>query len=204
MVLNHYDAYSKFVSSRGPRRTELVKGYSIKRHTARVKAILFVALSFASFAFANEAADDEADTAAIHHTIADLNWLAMRSSPFTADANVAEELGHLPRVPYWRSSAYSVLWAGPPTVTISKEPWGEATITFPGFSSFPEVSAHPIPIPKITSGAIRYITPDVALVEGTWTSEGDGVATRTVPLLFVMKREADKWKIASIRTLASP
>jgi hypothetical protein len=166
-----------------------------------VKAILFVALTFASLAFANEAADEEVDTAAIHRTIADLNWLAMRSNPFTADANIFEELGHLPRVPSWRSSAYSVLWAGPPTVTISKEPWGEATINFPGLSTSLEVSAYPIPTPKITSGAIRFITADVAIVEGTWTS--DGVATRTVPLLFVMKREGDKWKIASIRALAA-
>jgi hypothetical protein len=163
-----------------PGNAEPVKGSSINRHTVRVKAILFVALSFASFAFANEAPDDEADTAAIHRTIAELNGFAAH---FTADANVAVELGHLPRVSFSGDSVYSKIWPAQPTVSISKEPWGEATVNFPGMLTFPDfASVFAIPIPKITSGAIRFITPDVALVEGTWTSEGDGVATE--PCLF--------------------
>jgi len=47
--------------------------------------------------------------------------------------------------------------------------------------------------PRFVSTTIRFITPDVALVDGTW---------QTVPLLFVMKKEENDWKIASLRTLA--
>jgi hypothetical protein len=68
-----------------------------------------------------------------------------------------------------------------PNVTISHEPWGEATINLMS--------------PGILIATIRFITPDVALADGT---------THTIPLLFVMKREGENWKIASVYVLASP
>ena len=85
-----------------------------------------------------------------------------------------------------------------PVVTISKEPWGEVTIDFPATLSLPPMN---IVAPRIVSGAIRFITPDVALAEGDWIYD-DGVVMRSVPLLFVMKREGEDWKIASLRVLA--
>jgi hypothetical protein len=85
-----------------------------------------------------------------------------------------------------------------PTVTTSHEVWGEAAINFPGVGSitFEEVN------PQIVSGAIRFITPDVALADGACRYNDDSAATQSTPLLFVMKREGGDWKIASLRVLA--
>ena len=73
------------------------------------------------------------------------------------------------------------------TVTISHEPWGEATINLPGRES---------------RTSIAFITADVALAEGACTYEDDHSGSQTTPLLFVMKKEGDGWKIAFIRVLA--
>ena len=83
-------------------------------------------------------------------------------------------------------------------VIISHEPWGEATINFPGIGSITSVE---ILNPQITASAIRFITPDVALADGACTYKDDGTTTQTTPLLFVLKREGDDWKIASLRLL---
>jgi hypothetical protein len=70
-------------------------------------------------------------------------------------------------------------------VTISHEPWGEADF---GLSN-------------TLWSQIVFISADVALSEGACTyEEGDG-STRRKPLLFVLKREAGVWKIASLRML---
>jgi len=71
-----------------------------------------------------------------------------------------------------------------PTVTISHQPWGEATI---------QLSGHP---------SITFITPEVALAEGACAYEGQQGKQETMPLLFVMKKDGDDWKIAAIRVLA--
>lgn len=55
-----------------------------------------------------------------------------------------------------------------------------------------EVSA-----PAIVSRSIRFITSDVAMVDAALTQTG--VAPRSIPILFVMKREDASWKIASVR-----
>jgi hypothetical protein len=68
-----------------------------------------------------------------------------------------------------------------PSVTISHEPLGEATINLTS--------------PGILIATIRFITQDVALADGT---------AQTTPLLFVMKREGANWKIESAYVLASP
>jgi len=169
------------------------------RHNASVKAILCVPLFFAAYAYADQASD----RVAIDRTIAAMNNLPQRGALFTQDADASSELARLPKI-------RPVAILGPaadadplprthqPTVTISKEPWGEATVNFPGTVSLPPLN---ILNPRIVSGAIRFITPDVALAEGAWIYD-DGVVMRSVPLLFVMKREADAWKIASLRVLA--
>lgn len=170
------------------------------RHQASVKAILCLPLAFASFAYA----DEVADRVAIDHTIAALNDLPRRAALFTQDADASSELARLPKVrPFLvlRSAADAEPSppADSPTVTISKDPWGEATINFPGTASLPPAN---ILAPRIASGYIRFITPDVALADGAWIYD-DGVVMRSVPLLFVMKREGNNWKIASLRVLAS-
>jgi hypothetical protein len=89
---------------------------------------------------------------------------------FTSDSDASPVLDRLRKLKGW-------------SVTISHEPLGEATINRP--------------TPRIVSGGVRFITVDVALVEGTCSYE-DGT---TMPLLFVMKKEGDDWKIASLRVL---
>jgi len=179
-----------------------------------VKAILCFPLLFASYA----AADEAADRVAIDRTITALKEVSQRGSLFTRDADASAELGRLPSVKLLSfpilapvGDAASLPRTGTPTVTISKEPWGEVTINFPwmvalppGMRDLPSMASVPlaeIPDSKIATGAIRFITPDVALADAEWTYK-DGVTTESVPLLFVMKREDGDWKIASLRVPA--
>jgi hypothetical protein len=171
------------------------------RHYPRVKAVLYLPLFFAAYASADEAAD----RVAIGRAIATLNELPQRAALFTEDASASFELERL-----WKGVplAFRILepsrdpvslpQAERPTVTISHEPWGEATINLPGMGSLPALE---ILNPRIVSRTIRFITPDVALADGAWTYK-DGATTQTIPLLFVMKKEEGNWKIASLRLLA--
>ena len=95
------------------------------RHYAGVKAILCLPLFFVACASADEAAD----RVAIGRAIATLNELPRPTALFTEDANASTELEWLPKVNplAFRMAAFR----NRPTVTISHEPWGEATINFP-------------------------------------------------------------------------
>jgi hypothetical protein len=150
-----------------------------------MKAIPWLALCFASFALADEAAD----RMVICRTIAALNELPRRTVLFTGDANASSELERLPKV-----AARTFGTASGATVTISHEPMGEATIHLPDTLE--------ILNPRIACGTLRFITPEVALADASWTYQGEGAATQTVPLLFVMKKEGADWKIAALRILA--
>ena len=169
-----------------PANTPL-KGAAASRHSAGVKTILCLVLLFAPYA----AADETADRAAIRHTIARLNELPRHPSLFTADSDAPSELERLPKA---ATQVIHSLRSGHLTVTISHEPWGEATFDFP-------VALH-ILKPRIVCGAIRLITADVALAEGTWSDRNFGAPIQTIPLLFVMKKEGDAWKIAALRMVA--
>ena len=70
-----------------------------------------------------------------------------------------------------------------PSVDISHEPWGEATITLP--------PSHPV----IVIHGIRFVTPDVALIEAT---------NGSLPVLIVMKKEGEGWRLISQHVLAQP
>ena len=170
------------------------------RHWAGMKSVLCLPLLLASYA----SADEGADRLSIDRAIAALNELPQRPALFTGDA-----FSEFDRLPNTKTGAFRVLGSQEdpaslapidhPMVVISHEPWGEATITFPGASSHPAVE---MLNPRIASAVSRFITSDVALTEGTWTYKNDGGTTQTVPLLFVMKKEGDSWKIASLRVLA--
>jgi hypothetical protein len=162
---------------------------------------LCVPLLFVSYALADEAAD----RVAIDRAVAALNEPPRRTALFTQDTDASSELARLPRVrplsppiPQLPGDPASLPRTDSPTVTISKEPWGEATINFLGMPPLPTAN---ILAPRIASGNIRFVTPDVALVEGAWIYD-DRAVMRSVPLLFVMKREGENWKIASLRVLA--
>jgi hypothetical protein len=170
------------------------------RHDASVKAILCLGFLVAAYAYADEATD----RLAINRTVAALNDFPQRAALFAQDSDAPSELARLPAVRPWSSplprlpgDPALVPPADGPTVTISKDPWGEATINFPVLLPRAGILA-----PRIASGHIRFITPDVALADGDCLYD-DGVVMRSVPLLFVMKREGENWKIASLRVLAA-
>jgi hypothetical protein len=66
----------------------------------------------------------------------------------------------------------------------SKEPWSEATA------------------PRMAIQSIRFVTPDVALVDAADTQYGSVILARRIPVLLVMKKEGADWRIASLRVLA--
>jgi hypothetical protein len=63
------------------------------------------------------------------------------------------------------------------------EPWTELTV------------------PRVVSGRIRFITADVAIVDGASTIRGAVTLTPSVPLLFVMKKSGVEWRITTVRVL---
>jgi hypothetical protein len=153
-----------------------------------MKTLLCVLLLFAPHALADEAAE----RIAIGRAIRTLNESSQHSALFT-DGRAYSEFELLRRA---HPLAFRIIGpadpevmarTGDPTVTISHEPWGEATINLPRRESRP---------------SIAFITPDVALAEGVYTYEDDHATKQTMPLLIVMKKEGDDWKIASIRALA--
>ena len=146
-------------------------------------------------------ADDIADRVSIDRVIAALNEVPVSPQLFTTDAS--SELGRLPKVSArnLRPQGAVPQRAGGPTVVISHEPWGEATIDFRGRSAAaPQME---VLNPRITNSAARFVTPDVAVVDGTWLYRGSTGARQTIPLFFVMKRDGSSWKIAALRVLES-
>jgi hypothetical protein len=166
-----------------------------------MKALLWLPLLAGACAWADEAAD----RAAISRVIGALNETPQRAELFTADADgrsVPDQLRGKRLLYRVRWPAGNPMPSSPsdhPTVTISHEVWGEAAINFPGVDS---ITFEEMVNPRIVSGAMRFITPDVALANGACRYNGDSAATQSTPLLFVMKREGGDWKIASLRVLA--
>jgi hypothetical protein len=154
----------------------------MEQHYAGMKAILCLPLFLASCAWADEAAD----RAAIARVIASLNEQPWPAAQVTESAAASSELAHV-----WKLRPLLIGTPGAPTVTVSHEPWGEATIDFPSLEGR---------LPRIVGGAVRFVTPDVALADGAWAFP-DGITTPQ-PLLFVMKKVGDDWKLASVRLLA--
>jgi len=146
-----------------------------------MKAILCLPLLFAAFAYA----DEVADRAAIARAIDALNEIPSRIADVTESPAAAREtMAVLMAAPPPRDSAR-------PSVTISHEPWGEATLNFP--------AVEPVGY-RVVAGAMRFLTPDVALVDA-YTTRTDATFLHR-PILFVMKKVGNDWKIASARLLA--
>jgi hypothetical protein len=136
-------------------------------------------------------ADESADRAAIGRSIAALNEVPRRTDLFTADANSMSLLDQL-----WKdkrltfrartglAGTESSATVDRRNVTISHEPWGEATLNIPSM---------PVEVlnPKIVSYVIRFNTPDVAVVDGASVYDTD-IGAESTPLLLVMKREGER------------
>jgi len=116
------------------------------------------------------------DRAAIAKVIAALNNPHQRSRLFTDDADCPVDFSRL--IDLHRK--YD------PGMIGMDEAWNELTI------------------PRVVSRAIRFITPEVAVVDGASTIRGAVTLARRVPLLFVMKKESGEWKISAVRVLAAP
>ena len=65
----------------------------------------------------------------------------------------------------------------------SNEPWSEVTT------------------PRLVIQSVRFVTPDVAVVDAANTHFGSTILVRRIPVLFVMKKEGIGWRISSLRVL---
>ena len=136
-----------------------------------------IVLAFVFCAGGIWAADEAADRAGIEQTIRAASIWPTRVTLFTADFDNQREL-------------FRVMRVGPKgdetgEIVISKEPWGEATWIPAGMN---------MNIARIRITRIRFLTPDVAMVD----------AVSRDPLLIVMRKVGTDWKIASLRILAEP
>jgi len=139
-----------------------------------MKALLCLLLLFAGGLWADEPSDRQA----IERVIVSLNESPPLPTLFTADSDARITLDLL--------RPWSDRRAHRPTVVISHEPWGEATISWAGACG------------PIVNRRVRFITPDVALADAGCVYDVNNAAA----LLFVMKKEGADWKIASLRRLA--
>jgi hypothetical protein len=154
-----------------------------------MRPILCLSILLASGAWA----DQLDDRAAIERVISTLNTSAVNRGAFTVDFR-ATELTQL-----W--SAFPLLTIGPGSVIISHEPWGEAQWV-------PAAVLPPQAHFRLVIRSVRFITPDVALVDAVTgppmasPAPDNSVPPQRVPVLLVMQREGTDWRIASIRKTA--
>ena len=142
----------------------------------RMKAAIFALILFAGGAWA----DETADRAAVAKTVRALNTFPVDPGLFTADYDG-------PRDPLRRTST------APSTGPVAcPEVWWETCGMAIGDSPERVLLPPEYRNSRIVPAKIRFVTPDVAVV--------DAMGRR--PLLMVLKREGTDWKIASIRELA--
>ena len=165
---------------------------AFSKYMRNMKTIFLVPFLLVSTAWADEAAD----RAAIDRTVVSLNDPGHRAGAFAKSANPVTELFRLmnafhpvSRLPPGQLEPTAS--DARPTVIISHEPWGEATLVMGPPATVPVV-------PQVESGPIQFLNPDVALVEGA-ARPADRVFS--TPVLFVMLREGPDWKIGSLRVL---
>jgi len=133
-------------------------------------------LCFALFCAAGLWADQAQERAAIDKTIAALNDPAQRAKLLAGDVDSEVDFDRLIDL-HRRESQYGGVAIG------INEVWTELTA------------------PRVVSGRVRFITPDVAMVDGASTIRGAVTLRRSVPLLFVMRKDKGEWRITAIRVL---
>jgi hypothetical protein len=149
----------------------LLKGKRLPGHYESVRTILCLCLLFGPQVWAEEASD----RAEIQNLISSLNE--------ARDAATAKPLSSLFTADADRADIdlLSRLLREP---IIPRRPWSE---------EWPQR-------PRISYGAIRFVTPDVALADARYRPFGP--SGRSFPAdPFVMKKEGGTWKIASFRVL---
>lgn len=55
--------------------------------------------------------------------------------------------------------------------------------------------------PRITTRSIRFLSPQIALVECTSTEYGSVIMVRTTSMLLVLKKDGAQWRIACVPAL---
>lgn len=151
----------------------------------RAKTALGLAILFTSALWADEAAD----RSAVEATISALNSSPSRPDLFTADFPNAAELQRFQQPAILRIPAEgNVIRTQAGTLIISREPMGEATWN-PGLA--PSLAAVSI-LPRFVTRSVTFVSPDTAVVVATHGRES---------VLFVVKNESSKWRIASFRVL---
>lgn len=128
-------------------------------------------LCFANLLFAGWALAQSADRAAIESLIAALNDHTATAASLCT-TDAASDSAELARL----ESLDRML-------SVSEEPLSE-------------VSA-----PKIAIRSVRFITPEVAVVDAANKQYGSVILSKSVPLLLIMKKEAGNWRIAAFRGL---
>jgi hypothetical protein len=122
-------------------------------------------------------ADEAGDRDAITKVIAAVNDPAQRARLFTKDVDTAIDFDRLIDL-HLTCPSCSV-------VNGRTETWREMTA------------------PRVVSTSIRFITPDVAIVDAVSTVRGAVTLAESVPLLFVLKKEGTDWRIDAVRRLTT-
>ena len=65
------------------------------------------------------------------------------------------------------------------------------------------------PMSEVTSARIvirslRFVAPEVAMIDCTNTQYGSAIMAQVTPVLLVMKKDGAQWKIASLRVFGPP
>jgi hypothetical protein len=123
----------------------------------------------------------------IERTITSLNDPARRASAFAENGDGPSRYEELKSaIPVKTFRILGPMESASPVLTISHEPWGEVQLQFPAPRRY----------------GTLFIGSDLALSESSCMYQYPGELARTIPILFVLKREGAKWKIASLRILA--
>lgn len=144
------------------------------RHFSGVRLIL----CFSLFCAVGLWADEAQERAAIDKVIAALNDPVRRAGLLAGDVDSGVDFDRL--VDLHRKNSPS-----PGVVIGMNEPWVELTA------------------PRVVSGRIRFITADIAIVDGASTIREAVTLAPRVPLLFLMKKAGAEWRIVTVRVLTA-
>lgn len=161
-----------------------------------MRLILCLSVLLASSAWA---ADEAADRAAIEKVIATLNNPPGSPGLFADDFSDNSVLISLGVYRYAIRSAHPTTPDGQPTIhldtismCVSHEPMGEPE-PCGGIDGLTPTAF------RFVMQSVRLLTPDVALVDAA-----NYRLSQSSPVMLVLRKEGDVWKIASLRVIAQP
>ena len=100
------------------------------------------------------------------------------------------------------------VWAGDPAedairkaIATFNDPHKRATVLAPGANIAPlgRLAGQEVSQVYFEANAIRFVTPDVASVKASASQYGSLILKRTIPVVFVLKREGGAWRISVLR-----